>query len=247
MSQKTAGSSAPLASGSCQVWWATPGHHRPWHDSLLNPVERTRADAYAQAIDRRRFTVGVAMSRLVLGGLLHLPAAAVPLVRDCDLCGRPHGRPRVPGTGIHLSISHSGDHVVLAVTASGPIGVDVERVNPRAVEMSGSVLTANEQGTLTRLSGTELAAAFFRLWVRKEAALKSAGVGLRVPLTEVDVAGPAGSTSQVTLPARSDPISVADLGTDREHAGALAVNGSEMPSVQTLDAGALLTTDFVSA
>ena len=226
-----------LESGHCQIWWGNPGLARPEHRSLLNPVERGRAAAYVKAVDRDRFTVGCALSRLVLGGLLGIPAASVPLTRECDSCGGPHGRPRVTGTGLHLSVSHSGSHVALAVTAAGPVGVDVERITPDSVDLAGSVLAADEHRLLAGLSGADRTAAFFQLWTRKEAALKAAGTGLRVAMTDVDVSVP---ERPVTVPGHP-PITVIDLDVDDEHAAALGIGGLTKPSVLLLDATDLFT------
>jgi len=92
----------------CEVWWARPDAARPWHRELFTADELGRADAYRRPEDRDRFTVGCATSRIVLGRLLGLPPERVPPLGDRDRCGRPHGRPYLPGGEFHLSVSHSG-------------------------------------------------------------------------------------------------------------------------------------------
>jgi hypothetical protein len=46
--------------------------------------------------------------------------------RSCPSCGRHHGRPHLPGTGLDVSISHSGATVAVAVSNAGPVGVDAQ-------------------------------------------------------------------------------------------------------------------------
>lgn len=230
-----------LDGAECQVWWAGPGQARPGHRALLNAVERARADAYARAVDRDRFTVGCALSRLVLGGLLDMPAAAVSLRRECGQCGGPHGRPRAAGSGLELSVTHSGGHVGLAVTAAGPVGLDVERIDARAADIAASVATENERRALARLPGDERPAAFFRFWTRKEAALKAVGTGLRVPMAAIDVSDP---QRPVPVPGHG-AVLVSDLDVDDDHAAALAVGGT-VPLVRAFDAGPLLAAAALS-
>jgi len=92
--------------------------------------------------------------------------ADVTVRARCVDCGGPHGRPVLGGSraldGLHASVAHAGDVVVVAVGADGPIGIDAE---PRGREAP---------------PGTTLAE-----WVRIEAVLKADGRGLRVDPSRV--------------------------------------------------------------
>jgi len=55
--------------------------------------------------------------------------AAIVVDRTCHTCGEPHGRPRLPGTRLEASISHSGDIVAVALAEAGPVGVDIEQLS----------------------------------------------------------------------------------------------------------------------
>lgn len=175
-----------------QVWWAAPGDVRPRHTRLLDAVERGRRDRYLRVEDRDRFTIGVALTRLVLGRALGLPPERVPLDRTCPDCGRPHGAPRLPaGTGPYVSISHSGDRIALAVSATGPLGVDVEATGGKLDrEVAGRVLGPAEMAELERLGTAEWQSGLLAYWTRKEAVVKATGEGLRVPLTDLHVSAP---------------------------------------------------------
>jgi 4'-phosphopantetheinyl transferase len=101
---------------------------------LLDDRERQRFDRTVGEADRARFLLGAALLRTVAGSMLGIPAEAVTVDRACRDCGRWHGRPTLPGTGLEMSVSHSGEVVTLAaLTGGGRVGVDVERTAGRPV------------------------------------------------------------------------------------------------------------------
>ncbi len=79
----------------------------------------------------------------------------------------------LPHNGVHWSLSHKPDHVA-AVTASSPIGIDIERVRPCREGLFRKTADENEWA-LGRTRSFEL---FFRYWTAKEAVLKAVGTGL---------------------------------------------------------------------
>jgi 4'-phosphopantetheinyl transferase len=184
---------------TCDVWWATLSDVRPEHVALLNSVEHGRRERYVRTEDRDRFTLGVAMTRLALGPLLGLPPAMVPLTRACRDCGEPHGPPAVAG-GPLLSVSHSGDRVAMALSAHGPVGVDVE-------ECSRQLDNAIERHVL---APAESAApddrGIFAYWTRKEALVKATGDGLRAPMTEITVSPPDEPPRLIAWSGRADLV-----------------------------------------
>ncbi|WP_241661057.1 4'-phosphopantetheinyl transferase family protein [Thermomonospora catenispora] len=174
----------------CQVWWARREDVRPWHVDLLNDTERARRDRYRREADRDRFTVGVAVTRLAAGALLGVRPERVPVDRTCPGCGAPHGRPVIEG-GPQLSVSHSGDLVVVALSRGGPVGVDVEQDSGRLGEgIVRQLLGSEEVADLRDLGAAWLRRGLLTYWTRKEAVVKATGDGLRVPLTDVRVSAP---------------------------------------------------------
>lgn len=168
------------------MWWATRADVRSAHVALLDPVERERRERYLRADDRDRFTLGVVVTRLALGPLLGVPPEQVPLTRGCRDCGKPHGPPVVAGGGPHLSVSHSGDRVAVAIAAAGPVGVDVEEIRPLDETIMRHVLAPAES-----LDGDDLTGNLLAYWTRKEAIVKATGDGLRASMTRITVSPPA--------------------------------------------------------
>jgi 4'-phosphopantetheinyl transferase len=102
----------------------------------LDPRETGRFLSYAGQADQARFLLGAAMLRSAVGQQLGIRPEDVPVDRTCDSCGAWHGRPRVPGSTVQLSVSHAGLLVAVAMATAGPVGIDVERLrsSPAAVE-----------------------------------------------------------------------------------------------------------------
>jgi 4'-phosphopantetheinyl transferase len=177
-----------LAAGECQVWWADRSVANGRLLKLLDPAEILRSERFRVQPARELFVVAHALARLVLGLHLRVPATDLRFDVTCPRCGQPHGKPRVPG--IELSLSHSGDAVLVAVTPHQPIGVDVEELAERGEDIAGVVLAGAERAVFDALPPDRRPAALIRYWTRKEAVLKATGDGLAVPLDRVVVSGP---------------------------------------------------------
>ena len=97
---------------------------------------------------------------------------------------------------ISFSVSHSGEHALVAVVDDrAPLGIDVERVRPRArlEALAARALARDELAAWRARPANERLAAFLQLWTRKEAYLKATGTGITTSMRAVPVA-PAGWT-----------------------------------------------------
>ncbi len=217
-----------------EVWWADPAWARPVHESLLDPAEQGRREALRRPADRDRFTVAAALLRLVGARATGLAPRRVPVDRGCSQCGEPHGKPRIQGYDLHVSISHSGARVAVAA-GPAPLGVDVEEVRPVDVAaLAGLTLGAGESA-----AGS---ADFFVYWTRKESAVKATGDGLSVPLSGVRVTRPDQPAGLVSYPARPGLVAtMRDLGAGLGYAAALTVLAPEPVAVHEHDALPLLS------
>src|SRR5207249_7164180 len=131
----------------------------------------------------RRYIIGRALLRWVLGHALGVHPATVPIVRG------DRGRPRLDGgIALDFNITHTEGVALIGVTRNGRIGVDVEH-SARIVRADGlahKFLTAAEQATLAPLGESERRARFLRYWTCKEAMSKATGDGLSAPFRELD-------------------------------------------------------------
>jgi 4'-phosphopantetheinyl transferase len=140
-----------------------------------------------------------------------------------------HGRgaPTVDASGhpLHVSLSHSGDWMLLAVSRTHRVGVDIERIDLDAdvVRLAQRFFTTDEAAALNVLPEDEARRAFSRIWTRKEAVLKALGGGVPSRLRAVPVDADKGR--QVIRIGVSD-WTLHDLAAPADYAAALAVQGN---------------------
>jgi 4'-phosphopantetheinyl transferase len=240
-----------LRLAEAHVWWAGRRHASAGLRRLLDDTERMRLSSYAREEDRARFLVGCTLAKLVVAGYLACPPSRIRFSRTCPSCGAPHGKPRLvapPGPAVELSISHSADLVVVALTAGPPVGVDVEWLGRSAAagEVEELVLAEGELRALAELGRRDRDRNFLVWWTRKEAVVKACGAGLGLPLPNVVVTRPDEPARLLAWPLDVAPEQVAlfDLGVRDGHLAALAVLGA-CTSVREF-AGAELLDSFVA-
>ncbi len=156
------------------------------------------------------------LARSEIARLLGRAPQSLRFDRTCADCGGQHGRPRLlDDPGLHLSLSRTGPLVALAVSRSGPVGIDVEQIDRTG--FAGFARVALHPGEREG-RGTRVADA--TAWVRKEAVLKALGPGLRVDPTTFRTP-PAGVCAAVVpgMPA----VTVVDIDTPVGCAGAIAL------------------------
>ncbi len=129
---------------------------------------------------------------------------------------------------VEVSVSHSGDWVLVAATRDHAIGVDVERVDPDLDHLAVGrlVLRDEELAELTAVAEPDRASWFTRCWVRKEAVVKALGLGLRLPLRDFVGSGAPDVPSVVRWPdqvERDGRVQVSNLECDRAHRAAVAL------------------------
>jgi 4'-phosphopantetheinyl transferase len=214
-----------------RTWWAEPDLVDGWL-ALLEPGERDRFEAYQRPVDKARFLTGTVIVRHVYSAYLGISPAEVRLVRHCPDCGRPHGKVRGPGR-LDVSVSHSGNWVIVAACADHGIGVDVEQVDP-ALDYSGVATLVATDDEIARLTSARVpgATAFTRLWTRKEAVLKALGEGLRTPMRDFTVSVPGETAAVVSWPSRPDlpgRLRLQDLDAGAGYSATVAVLDAQGP------------------
>jgi 4'-phosphopantetheinyl transferase len=165
--------------GSAEVWCARVGEHAADVDrysaAFLSASERARLGEYRVRDAAERYVVTRSLVRVVLGERLAIAPRDVVVSRT-DL-----GKP-ILADDLHFNVSHSGDVVLLAVSADRPIGVDVERRRDvqRVEALIARWLDDREKREVAdRVSaGAHASDAFLRVWSLKEARLKALGVGI---------------------------------------------------------------------
>ena len=113
--------------------------------------------------------------------------------------------------GLRFNLSRSGGVTLVAVSREADVGVDLERRVERGLRsLPAHALCDREREVLDRLPEGERADAFLTYWVRKEAVLKAAGVGLGLEPNRIEVSAPSESPAVRVVP---DTIGPADAWT----------------------------------
>ena len=157
--------------------------------SGLDPWELARASRLRDHGQARRWLYAHSALRRILAEHLGVAPREVVYVQE------PGGKPRVACfPRFHFSLTHSGDWAWVALAWDAPVGLDLERVKPdldwRA--LLETVCTPAEAKAVLASREDLRSTAFYRIWVRKEALLKAAGLGLLVqqPLQTIETLAP---------------------------------------------------------
>jgi len=141
----------------------------------LSPAERERVSAIRKAPRAEAVAVSLALARETVAAATGRPQERLEFTRRCERCGHPtHGRPRLAGSPVELSVSRSERWAAVAL-APVAVGADVE--DPGRALTAGEldpVLSATERRWAAGRGGDDL----LRLWVVKEAVGKAMGVGI---------------------------------------------------------------------
>ena len=108
----------------------------------------------------------------------------------------PKGRPYLPDTRSHFSLSHAGSYIAAILNDTEKVGIDVERINDRAHRIRTKFLSAKEEGILLGCrddsQGPSANHLYTMAWSVKEAAFKAlhqTGVDFirDLPIEQIDV------------------------------------------------------------
>lgn len=139
--------------------------------TILSPEEVERRDALTHPGRKKGFTLGRVALRTLLAERLNVTPATVPLQIE------PSGQIVCPADNIHLSLAHSGEKALAAIS-SAPIGIDVEEVRTKPRSLLDHILGEAEREHILSLDLPE-SHRLFVCWTLKESVLKAMGIGLR--------------------------------------------------------------------
>jgi 4'-phosphopantetheinyl transferase len=94
-------------------------------------------------------------------------------------------RPYFINSELDFNISHSGEYIVCGISSTGKIGVDIEEIKEVPFEDFTDNFTQSEWRNIE--NGKTKIAGFYDYWTKKEAFLKAIGMGLNVPLNQIEI------------------------------------------------------------
>jgi 4'-phosphopantetheinyl transferase len=200
---------------------------------LLAPEERERAARYYFQNDMARFVVTRALLRIILGRYLAAPPGELRFTFNSF--GKPFLDGGADGAGkLQFNVAHSHNVALIAVTSRRKIGIDVEWIQNN-IDMPAifkRYFSTEEIRELRKLSRRNMRRTFYQYWTCKEAVAKAIGVGLSLPLSQIDVSRvldePAkfAATRFVSLSQKLRDYSMLTFSPSLHYTAGLVVDGS---------------------
>ncbi|MBK6346662.1 MAG: 4'-phosphopantetheinyl transferase superfamily protein [Bacteroidales bacterium] len=155
---------------------------RPALMTRVPEVTRLKIGSFLRSNDAQRSLLGELLARHLLTKTSGHDLPDIPFSTG------EKGKPGPDGyRGIHFNISHSGNWVVVALSADA-VGVDVEKMRKVPEGVAHRFFSEKENKLLNDAAGeAEKAEIFFTLWTLKESFLKAIGTGLTKSLSSFTV------------------------------------------------------------
>lgn len=221
-----------LTTDCVDVWRVRLSSTIPSEDSLSED-ERQRASRFHFDVDRNRYIVAHASLRGILARYLQCEP------HDLKFSANEYGKPFLDRSNdfsrsknIEFNLSHSGDFALIAVAHGRKIGIDVERIRTdiELEDLARRNFSPREVSELMTLPLEHRTLGFFTCWTRKEAYIKTQGLGLSLPLDSFDVSLGEPAALKATRPDAQEASrwSLYSLNVESNYAAALAVEGNNL-------------------
>ncbi len=159
--------------------------HTPMMYLKLSPTEQERADKFIFPNDRDNYIISHYMLNKQLAKELKTPSDSL------NINSKNWTKPYIPNTDIDFNLSHSNNLFCFAITKTGQIGVDIEKINNIKYMYSivNNYMHINEINYIydNFISNKDQISRFFEIWTRKEAFLKMLGIGISTELSQINM------------------------------------------------------------
>lgn len=164
----------------------------------VSPRRWEKAAGYLRESDRK---LSLGAELLLNHGLKTMaPGLSRPVQYGCDA----NGKPRLPGSPLHFSLSHSGAFAACAIS-NAPVGVDIEQMADADLALANRFF--HQEETARILACDDSVDCFYQYWTLKESYLKCLGTGLSAPLNAFCV-NPKTNPVQITQDGKPLPFSL---------------------------------------
>ncbi|MBB5343275.1 4'-phosphopantetheinyl transferase family protein [Tunturibacter empetritectus] len=231
----------PLETGEVQLWRIDLAGATGLHDRfapLLTPPEQLHANRCRPGRVQDHFSIGRACLRILLGNASGLDPRSLPI--STGVHGKPELSP-INGDSIAFNVAHSEDTILIALTRTGAVGVDVEYFDRSTdiMEVAQYNFTSGENQYLAAIADPHSRIkTFYRYWTRKEAVLKADGRGLIASLASFDISLESVHLHPVRIGQSTDDqgklFFVSDLTLNIEAAAAISFESPELPLRQLI-------------
>ena len=220
-----------ISADHVDVWLAStdPGERQiREYKALLSPAELARMEKFRVEFKYREYIVTRGLLRRVMTKMTGLDVTGI------DFDYGEHGKPSFPvcaeSGSAAFNVSHSHGLALVALTLGGRLGVDLERIRPKAEwrSLAEHYFSAAEIQALNGYPGESGLKAFFTCWTRKEAFVKALGAGVSYGLKEFDVSiDPDEADAALTIRSEDEDAArwlIKKLPVPASHVAALALD-----------------------
>jgi len=192
---------------------------------LLNQAEKEKAASFIRPVLQQKYIKTRGILRQVLGSYLNIKPQKIS-IQIAE-----YGKPFIEGAELFFNLSHTGNKLVLAVSNTGEVGVDLEQYKQRhnLIGLVKKCFSALEQDYWLGLPESQKVIQFYRFWVRKEAFVKAVGRGIAVGLNQCEV-NPHDLSHFLTIPVSYglvDEWKILEVQLDKEDICAMVVKDRE--------------------
>ncbi|MGA1204697.1 MAG: 4'-phosphopantetheinyl transferase family protein [Opitutales bacterium] len=169
----------------------------PW-GWKVTPGERQRAQQFKDPGLSAHYLLARHVLRELLG---HHSGSAPGAIRDLET--GPGGKPFVRGLDVSFNMAHSGNLLVVSISADRETGIDIETLPPLETCQACASLALTETERAACFSGGDEGSVkrFAEIWTLKEAILKQSGEGLSRDMREIEFGHRDGQWRLLHLPA----------------------------------------------
>ena len=189
------------------------------HKAYLSRDEWGRFDRFKNQKQADDYAIVRSVQRQVLAKYLAVAPEAIRFAIGL------HGKPELEGQALFFNISHSGDYLLLAVSAENQVGVDIELIKQRShlSVLADRCFACNEHLYWSDLPDIDKLEFFYRFWVAKEAFVKAVGRGIALGLSGCELCLPdlSGFAAVPQDCGPADAWSLTFLGVDSEYRAAV--------------------------
>jgi len=148
--------------------------------AIMSIDELKKAKNYKKKSDKFFFILRRYLLRKIVSGFVGI--APEKLIFSVGKCGKPKLKYPV-GKKIDFNISHSGNLIAIAVSESGKVGIDVEKMRKIDTRVARSYFSKQDLSYIASDKKNQKEN-FYKIWTLKESYIKAVGKGFSLPVKD---------------------------------------------------------------
>ena len=154
---------------------------------FISEDEKEKVNRFKFSVNRQNSIITYYYRRKILSRYLDIHPSEIKFTQNVygkPLISEPHW------SGIQFNYSHSGEFLIFAISKNIEVGVDIELVKdlPDMIDLAKNYFSEKELQHFHSLENKiDRINFFYKIWTRKEALLKAAGIGITDDLKSINL------------------------------------------------------------